>query len=54
VDDLELVRMTLKGFKEDWTPLIKGSMACEKLSDWSSFWDDFIQEKIQDKELNGS
>jgi hypothetical protein len=50
MDDLELVRMTLKGFMKQWTSFIKGIMAREKLPDWTRLWDDFIQEELQDEE----
>jgi hypothetical protein len=53
MDDLELVRMTLKGFTKEWTPFIKGIVAREKLHDWSRLWDDFVQEELQDEDLNG-
>jgi hypothetical protein len=53
VDDSELVRMMLKGFRKEWTPFIKGIMAREKLPDWSRLWDDFIQEELRDEDLNG-
>jgi hypothetical protein len=51
--DSELVRMTLKGFMKQWTPFIKGIVACENLPDWSRLWDDFVQEELRDEELNG-
>jgi hypothetical protein len=35
VDDSELVRTTLKGFRKKWTSFIKGIVAREKLHDWS-------------------
>jgi len=44
VVDSKLVRMTLKGFKKEWTYFIKGTMAREMLLDWSCFWDEFIHE----------
>jgi hypothetical protein len=53
MDDLELVRMTLKGFTKEWTPFIKGIIVRDKILDWSRFWDDFIQEEIQDEYMNG-
>jgi hypothetical protein len=53
VDDLELVRTTLKGFTKEWTSFIKGVVAREKLPDWSRLWDEFVQEELQDEELNG-
>jgi hypothetical protein len=53
VDDLELVRTTLKGFTKVWTPFIKVVVALEKLPDWSRLWDDFVQEELRDEELNG-
>jgi hypothetical protein len=28
-------------------------VAREKLPDWSRLWDDFVQEELQDEELNG-
>jgi hypothetical protein len=31
MDDSKLVRMTLKGFRKEWTSFIKGIMAQEKL-----------------------
>jgi hypothetical protein len=45
--------MTLKVFRKEWTLFIKGVMAHEKLPDWSRLWDDFVQEELQDEELNG-
>jgi len=53
LDDLELLRMELKGFRKEWTPFIKGIMTQETLPDWSRLWDEFIQEGIQDEDLNG-
>jgi len=53
VDDLQLVRTMLKGFGKEWTLFIKGIMEQEKLLDWSRLWDDFVQEELQDEELNG-
>jgi hypothetical protein len=35
VDDSKLVRTTLKGLTKQWTPLIKGIVAREKLHDWT-------------------
>jgi hypothetical protein len=53
MDDLELVRTTLKGFMNAWTLFIKGVVAHEKLPDWSRLWDEFVQEELRDEELNG-
>jgi hypothetical protein len=52
VDDSDLVRTTLKGFKE-WTSFIKGVMAREKLLDWSTLRDDLVQAELRDEEMNG-
>jgi hypothetical protein len=53
VDDLKLMRMTLKGFRKEWTLFIKGILAHEKLLDWSRLWGVFTQEELRDEELNG-
>jgi hypothetical protein len=53
VDDSELVRTALKGFRKECTPFIKGIVAREKHPDWSRLWDDFIQEELRDEDLNG-
>jgi len=46
VDDSELVRTTLKGFKKEWTSFIKGIMAHEKLLDWSRLCNELVQEEL--------
>jgi hypothetical protein len=50
--DSKLVRMALKGFRKEWTPFIKRTVARETLPDWSRLWDDFIQEELRDEKLN--
>ena len=42
VDDSELVSTMLKEFIKQWTLLIKGIVALEKLLDWARLWDDFM------------
>jgi hypothetical protein len=53
MDDLDLVRTTLKGFTKQWISFIKGIVAREKLHDWTRLWDDFIQEELRDEDFNG-
>jgi hypothetical protein len=43
--------MSLKGFSEQWKSFIKGVASCEKLPDWNRLWDDFIQKKLRDEDL---
>jgi hypothetical protein len=52
VYDSNFFKMTLKGFMKEWTLFIKGIVARENLPNWSSLWDDFIQEEFRDEELN--
>ena len=46
VSDAEMVRIALKVFTEEWKPFNKGIVAREKLPDWNTLWDDFIQEEL--------
>ena len=46
VFDGYMVRISLKGFAEEWKPFIKGIAAKEKLPNWNRLWDDFIQEEL--------
>jgi len=43
-----MVRIALKGFTKEWKRFIKGIVAREKLPDWNSLCDDFIQEELRD------
>jgi hypothetical protein len=47
VDETKLVRTTLNGFTKQWDVLVRGVVACEKLLDWESLWDDFTQEELR-------
>jgi len=47
-----MVRISLKGFTEEWRPFIKGITTREKLSDWNKLWNNFIQEELQDEDLH--
>ena len=58
IHDLELVRIALKGFTNEWEVFVKCVVGREKLPDWSRLWDDFTQEEIregsQEKSLDGA
>jgi hypothetical protein len=48
ISDLELVRITLKGFTKEWEVFVKCVVGCEHIPYWSRLWDDFTQEEIQE------
>jgi len=48
IPDLELVRIALKGFTNEWDVFVKCVVGREKLPDWSRLWDDFTQEEIRE------
>lgn len=50
--DSDIVRISLKGYTEEWKPFIKGIIAKDKLSYWNRLSEDFIQEELQDKNLH--
>lgn len=49
-----MVRISFKGFTEEWKLFIKGIIIGEKLPDLNRLWDDFIQEDLRDKDLHPS
>lgn len=46
ITDFEMVRITLKGFTEEWKCFIKGIVTWEKLPNCNRLWDDFIQHEL--------
>jgi len=46
MSDGDMVRISLKGFIEEWKPLITWIISREKLPNWDRLWDEFIQEEL--------
>jgi len=51
VSNGDMVRISSKGFIEEWKPFIKGIIAKEKIPYWVRLWDEFIQEELRDEDL---
>jgi hypothetical protein len=41
ISEVELGRITLKGFTKEWDVIVKCVVGREKFPDWSRLWDDF-------------
>jgi hypothetical protein len=52
ISDLELVRISLKGFTKEWKVFVKCLVGPERLPYWSRLWDDFTQEEIREGSLS--
>jgi hypothetical protein len=53
VDEMELVKLALKGCTKQWDTFVIGILSRDKLPDWARLWDDFTQKDIWEESIIG-